>query len=141
MKRIFKIIFIVICIIIILPIIVYNIYAYQSSFSYKDVLPPNFSRDTTTNKPLYVESPKKLVQSLIASEEYFNGYIKLKYLNPDKVEIAVLNDSTGDDSIGVVEYFIIAEKSTPGWTIVENKIHWKCTDILALDVWRITPCS
>ena len=139
--RSLKVFLITVIIIVITPILLFHFYSYQASLQYKDVLPPNFTHDTTTNKTLYVDSPKKLVMSLVANEEYFKGYINLKYLNLDKVVITMRNESTGDDSITAIEYFIIAERSKPGWTIVQYKAHWKCRGLLFLNFWTTKACS
>lgn len=144
LKRIPKIVFVVVCVIsilVILPVIVYNIYAYQSSSRY--VTAPSFVYNQEKGNIQYVPDPKSILMSFIGNEEYFNGYASLRYLGfeGNKVEIKMRNDSTGDDSIGATEDYIIAEKKEQGWTIVQHKTHWKCGRDFPFVFWTTHACS
>lgn len=139
MKQTLKIILIVICVII-LPIVVYNTYAYRTSLRYVDA--PIFVYNQEKDVARYMPSPKALILSLIGDEEYFNGYVNLKFVGFDgnKVEIKMGNNSTGDDSIGITEDDIIAEKKEQGWMIVQHKTHWKCARDLFFSFWTTKAC-
>lgn len=137
MKRIFKILFIVFCAIIILLIVAYNIYAYQASLQYKKASPPKVTADNI----------KSLVIALIQREELFVGYIDVKYIhldrNPDltEAEITMRNNAIADDSFNSIEYKVLAEKKGQEWTIVEYKSHWKCRGYPFLNFWTTEACS
>ncbi len=133
MKRILKIVFISISVLIALSIVAYNIYAYKASLEYEDFIPPKLP---------YADGPKELIISLIGAQEYFTGYVNFKYLNLDKnkAEIKMRNNSIADDSIGDTEYYIIAQKNEKGWKIVEYKAHSKCARALFFNFWTTNAC-
>ncbi len=91
-------------------------------------------------------SVQALVTSLLRNEEFFSGDISVRYIGRDnngiqnKVQIKVLNTSTGDDSIGAVEYIVIAEKKGKNWRITDYKSHWKCTRDIVFQFWTTSAC-
>lgn len=126
--------------VIILPVLLYQLFSYKASREYKDAILPNFAQDKQTNKILYMESPKKIAQNLLAGEEFFKGYIKVSALNHDKAEITMRNDITGDDSMIAIEYYIIADRSQSGWKISQYKAHWKCRGFIFPNLWTTSAC-
>lgn len=125
---------------IFLSIAFYKFFEYQASRNYKDRTLPFYAQDKWTNKIIYAESPKKIAQSMLAGEEYFKGDIKLTYLDIDKAEIIMRNYGTGDDSIGAIEYYVIAKRKQPGWEITQFKTHWKCSRELFNTFWTTSAC-
>ena len=116
----------IICIVLVL-ILFFWLSSYQAASQYKDAGLPFYAQDKWTNKIIYAESPKKIAQSMLASEEYFKGDIKLSYMDTNKAEITMRNYGTGDDTMAAIEYYVIAERKQPGWEITQFKMHWKCS--------------
>lgn len=105
-----KKLFLSIILAVFLVIAIYKFFEYKASMEYGDVGLPYYAQNKTTNEILYVESPKKIAQSMLAGEEYFKGYLKLSYLDIDKAEIKMRNYGTGDDTKEAIEYYVIAER-------------------------------
>ena len=119
--------------IIIIPTLFLKYYSYKASSTYEDGNPP---------KNLNTTSPKTMIVSLIGNEEDFAGTVNLRYIHidPYRIEIKLRNNAIEDDSIGSIEYYIIAEKKKDKWKIVQYKQHWKCARDLFFDFWTIGPC-
>lgn len=129
-------ILLILCSIILLPILTFQIYSYSKSLVYKETLPPQIKANNLKN----------LIASLVRDEEGFAGNIHVAYIDPkhdglwNKAEIKVLNSVVYDDSVGPIEYIAIAEQKGKEWQLTSYKSHWKCKrDLLGL-FWRITPC-
>src|SRR5476651_1759455 len=100
----------IIIIAVLLLICFYKFFEYQASKEYINQALPFYAQDKWTNKIIYAESPKKIAQDMLASEEYFKGDIKLTYLDIDKAAITMRNYGTGDDTKEAIEYYVLAER-------------------------------
>jgi hypothetical protein len=123
-------------IIIILIFLLYQTVSLYGSVHFKTSIP---TRSTAG-------SVQAMVSSLLRNEEFFSGDISVKYIGRDskgmqnKVQIKVLNTSTGDDSIGAVEYIVIAEKKGKNWRITDYKSHWRCARDIVFQFWTTSAC-
>lgn len=121
---------------IILILIIFAVYLFlsiQGSLTYKDI--PKI-------KMAPAASTKELTTNLINSNEFFTGSINIKYieLEMNSVEIKMLNNSTGDDSIRAEEQIIKAVKKNSKWEITESKVHWKCRNQYFYYFWTTNAC-
>ncbi len=108
---------------------------FLSSFQYADTL-PRFQSITAS-------SPKALLTTLIGDNEYFIGNASMKFLDLDnkKVQITIMNDQTGDDSVTAEEYVLIAEAKDQVWKITQAKIHWRCRSMMFFGGWTTKSCA
>jgi hypothetical protein len=122
-----------------LPLVFYLDFSYKTSREYSNATLPNYALNKETNQIIFFESPQQIAQNLLAGEEYFKGYLKVRALTHDQAEITMGNEITGDDAMTAIEYYVIADRTDSGWKISQYKIHWKCRGIFP-NFWTTTAC-
>lgn len=125
--------FVTIIFIVLLLIISLFFYAKYTSTRYINAKPPSITSDNL----------KSLVATLIQNQEQFVGTINVRYIDSaqNSAEITLMNNYSGDDSIGATEYKMIAEKKGQFWTFTKGKTHWKCARDFFNNFWTTSSCS